>query len=158
MIQLVCWFLGKHVLIMVGVLFMFGLLIGVMGTLLVRDCTRNDSFDEMDEIPEEKEKAELTVCSKPKMWVLSKWKKGNERKGRGKTQNDFGINKSLVKDYTQLFFKLLAFRSRTLRRSNSEKLISLRKVPSSDLTITIFFNNLQEKTHFRHETHQTEHT
>lgn len=67
MIQLVCWFLGKHVLIMVGVLFMFGLLIGVMGTLLVRDCTRNDSFDEMDEIPEEKEKAELTVCSKPKM-------------------------------------------------------------------------------------------
>ena len=58
MIELVCWFLGQHVLIMVGVLFMFGLLIGVMGTLLVRDCTRNDSFDEMDEIPEEKEKAE----------------------------------------------------------------------------------------------------
>lgn len=46
---------------------MFGLLIGVMGTLLVRDCTRNDSFDEMDEIPEEKEKAELAVCWKPKI-------------------------------------------------------------------------------------------
>ena len=67
MIELVCWFLGQHVLIMVGVLFMFGLLIGVMGTLLVRDCTRNDSFDEMDEIPEEKEKAEFIVCWKHKM-------------------------------------------------------------------------------------------
>ena len=77
---------------------------------------------------------------------------------RGKTQNDFEINKALVKDYTQLFFKLLAFRSRTLRRSNSEKLISLRKVPPSYLIITIFMNNLQEKTHFRHETHQMVHT
>ena len=51
---------------------MLGLLIGMMGTLLVRDCTSNDIYDEMDEIPEEKEKAEFVVC----------WKKdgGKEKK------------------------------------------------------------------------------
>lgn len=74
MIELASWFLGQHIFIMFGLLFMLGLLIGMMGTLLVRDSTSNDTYDEMDEIPEEKEKAEFVVCWKNSMEDHLKWR------------------------------------------------------------------------------------
>lgn len=134
MFDLCSWFLGQHIIVFWGLLFTLGLMIGIFGTLLVQDCMSNDDFDEMDEIPGEKEKEEFVVC-----WnhclnhlhlSMSVYDKNERSECENSKERDLEINNRNVMDNTQLFFKLLAFRFRRLRWSNAKKFISLSKVPS----------------------------